>query len=294
MSENPNPAQIHSVIEEFTNLAKWLIASIEESWKWWQYMVNKCPEIVALSQLPGTVMPRGLQPLIDRLRNRSSWDQIKGKINNDPELHKAIYNWGEFCKQRPKVETDLISLGRCISAAIVSYGWGDATAIDPFLNLETSGNNVLPIDKQKELLETARKQAVKFDLYIRATSDRKSHHTNNAIAESSFGPSVGNAPSQSPKAAGAPFSIPEEHLIGFAGIGEIMGRFNIPTSSYTAVDGRLKRFRRANIGNGKAFTENDAPARNASRYLYSVAMVYPLLKDLSGAPNEAPNKRPTE
>ena len=97
-------------------------------------------------------------------------------------------------------------------------------------------------------------------------------------------------PMSSVVAQDSPTEIRKEHLIGFAGISEIMGRFKIDPSKYTAVDGRLKRFRKANTGNGKAFTENDAPGRNTSRYLYNVAMVYPLLRGLSGAPN----KRPTE
>jgi hypothetical protein len=82
-------------------------------------------------------------------------------------------------------------------------------------------------------------------------------------------------------------------VIGFAGINEIMQHFAIPPRKRDALDGRLKRFRRQHAADGKAVIEHDAPARNQPRYLYNLAMVEPLVKDLA-APDTVTDKRPTE
>ena len=72
----------------------------------------------------------------------------------------------------------------------------------------------------------------------------------------------------------------------WAGIGDIQRHFHIPQAKYTALDGRLKRFRKENAGNGKAIVEHDAPARNEPRYLYNLAMIKALVIDLAVAPNK--------
>jgi hypothetical protein len=93
-------------------------------------------------------------------------------------------------------------------------------------------------------------------------------------------------------------SVPVKRENTFAGIGEIQRIFRIPKAKYSALDGRLKRFRRKNMGNSKAFVESDSPSKNESRYLFNLAMISPLIQDLSGAPSDAPNgapdKRPTK
>lgn len=80
---------------------------------------------------------------------------------------------------------------------------------------------------------------------------------------------------------------------GYAGIGDIMVQFSISQLHYATVDGRLKRFRKRNAVNSRAFTQHDARAKNEPTYLYNLSMVEPLLKDLVDATDTAPNGRPT-
>jgi hypothetical protein len=90
--------------------------------------------------------------------------------------------------------------------------------------------------------------------------------------------------------ASKPDTAPEELLIGYAGIYEIMQKFKIPPSKYDALDGRLKRLRRkSGIGAG-IFIEAENCGRNQPRFLYRLTIVAPLIADLSSAPD----KRPTE
>lgn len=83
-------------------------------------------------------------------------------------------------------------------------------------------------------------------------------------------------------------------VIGWAGIGDIQSRFNIPTDKYDALEGRLKRFREGNAANGMAFVENDGRARNMPKYLYNLALIAPVVRDLGAAPDRAPDTRRTE
>lgn len=174
MAEKPAPAQIHSAVEEFSSLANQMIENIERWWMSWECIVHNCPESLVLSQKPGTVMPNGIQTLLDKVRRRSSWNQVNQKIKNNPDLQAALKTWKKIYQERPAESAKLIAMAKYISKAIIVHGWGGESAVDPFLDLERHDIDRLAVDEQKAIYQSARKQAIKFDLYIQATANEPS------------------------------------------------------------------------------------------------------------------------
>jgi hypothetical protein len=170
MSDVPEPANTCAAIIEFDICAKWMIENIDESWKSWQYIAHKCPESLVLAQQPGTFLPFGLQEILDRIRVRSSWAEVRAKFDADPALARASERWKEWLKLRSEVQANLLSLVRIICREITATKWNDGRGIDPILAIETHGIDRLPLDAQKSIYETARRQAVAFGFYLESAN----------------------------------------------------------------------------------------------------------------------------
>jgi hypothetical protein len=89
MSEKPSSAQVQNAVDRFVRCVQWMNMGLLNTQDWITYIAQNCVEVFALSQKPGTVMRLGTQPAFDWLRGRSSWEDVKRKIKDDPALFKT-------------------------------------------------------------------------------------------------------------------------------------------------------------------------------------------------------------
>src|SRR5690242_7952615 len=90
-----------AVCTGYVQLLDWLDSGMQSIQRAFQFIVHRCPELIAYAPMrPGSYV-RGLTEIQEYAAKRwpADWDKIRKKIHADPELVKSVQSW-EFFSSR--------------------------------------------------------------------------------------------------------------------------------------------------------------------------------------------------